>query len=547
MIGLWLASRQWEHFIHGFSYLFSIQGVAVSVTTIILVKVLHELGHAFTCKKYRARVATMGITFILFWPVLYTDVTGAWRIQDKYQRMMIGAAGMLTEALVAAWALLLWNFVDEGILKSVLFTLATTSLLVSLSVNLSPLMRFDGYFIFSDWLDMPNLQPRAFAMARWRMRKFLLGWHAAPPESPSLSRRRMVVMYAFATWIYRLFLYFGIALAVYHFVFKALGIVLFMAEIIYLLVIPLTKEVRLWVHHRDVFAMNFNLWRTVAGAALICVAFLVPWHHTIRAPAVLMAQQQQQLFVAQDARLAAQFVRAGEDVIQGQLLFKFTSPALDQAINALEVRRSGLEKQIRAYPFDKRASADLTVIRDELVQVRHRINQQMKLKQQLTLRAPFSGRIADVPETLRTGVWMAAGDILATLVGKHGIQVEAYINERDMGRIHGAENGVFIADDIHRHEVVLSLDRLAGGVVADLRAHPELSSPYGGEIAAHLDRKQQIPIPQQALYLAYFSAPDVSAPESQIRGEIFMEGEAQSFIYRIWNSLMGVLIRESVM
>ncbi|CAM3759166.1 Peptidase family M50 [Vibrio aerogenes CECT 7868] len=547
LLGLWLASRQWEHFTHGFSYLFSVQGAVISVVTIIGVKAVHELGHAFTCKKYQVPVSTMGMTFILFWPVLYTDVTGAWRIKEKHRRIMISAAGMLTEALIAAWALLWWNFVDDSILRSVLFTLATTSLFLSLSVNLSPLMRFDGYFIFSDWLDMPNLQSRAFAMARWAIRKALFGWQIKPPESLPLSRQRTVIVYAFATWIYRCMLYFGIALAVYHLVFKALGLLLFLAEIVYLLGIPLAKEIHNLIKNRDKLTMNGNMWRTLGVSGVLITALLVPWHHTISAPAVLMAEKQQQLFVKQSARLVKRAVVSGTVVSQGQLLFQFTSPELDQKIQTLDIRRISLEKQIRSYPFDRQASADLTVIRDELLSVKAQIKQCTRLIQQLTIRAPFSGHIAGVPETLTAGSLIPAGEVLATLTGDKGVRAQAYISEHDLSRVRGMRQGVFIADEIQTSVMTLSLERLAQGGVSDLRAHPGLSSPYGGPVAAHIDHRKQAPIPQQALYAASFTDPEAAAPKTQLRGEVVIEGQAQSLFSRMWNALVSVVIRESVM
>ena len=321
LIGLWLASHQWQEFSAGFSYLFSFSGIVLSVTTVIVVKVLHELGHAFVCKKYHGRVATMGVNFILFWPVLYTDVTTAWRLKQQRPRMMISAAGMLTEAVIAAWALLLWNFFDPGIARSVLLTLATTSLLLSLSVNLSPLMRFDGYFIFSDWLEMPNLQQRATKMAQWKIRSWLWGWQDAAPEPMRKARQRLVISYAFAMWLYRLTLYFGIAFGIYHLVFKALGVVLFMVEIAYLLVRPCVYEIRYWLSQKQKMTFNLNTKLTLITSLLLLIGLIVPWHQTISAPAMWLAKQQT-LFVAQDAQLQTIEVQSGQQVQAGEVLFR---------------------------------------------------------------------------------------------------------------------------------------------------------------------------------------------------------------------------------
>lgn len=223
LLGLFLAGRQWETFKHTFLHFFTLEGAALAGITLCFTKVLHELGHAYTCKRFGARVATMGVAFLVMMPVLYTDTSGAWKLTRHRQRMAIGAAGMLTELTLAAWATLAWSFLPDGMLRSAAFMLATTTWIMTLAINLSPLMRFDGYFLLSDWLQIPNLQQRGFAIGRWRMREWLFGLGDAPPEPFPRWLQRTLVGYAFCVWVYRFFLFTGIAILVYHMAFKLLG------------------------------------------------------------------------------------------------------------------------------------------------------------------------------------------------------------------------------------------------------------------------------------------------------------------------------------
>src|SRR5690606_21301466 len=119
-------------------------------------------------------------------------------------------------------------------------------------VNLNPLMRFDGYFLFSDLVRMPNLEARGHAMGRWHLRRLLFGL-ADPRPEPG---RSWLVGYAYAIWTYRLFLFLGIALAVYFLFFKALGIVLFLVEIVYFIGAPVFREARKWVDRFPEFRTN---------------------------------------------------------------------------------------------------------------------------------------------------------------------------------------------------------------------------------------------------------------------------------------------------
>jgi putative peptide zinc metalloprotease protein len=147
-------------------------GYAVALT---FVKTLHELGHAFTAKRKGCRVPTMGVAFLVMWPVAYTDVNEVWKLPRRQDRFAVGAAGIVTELIVAAWATLAWALLPDGALRSVTFLLATTTWISTLVINASPFMRFDGYFLMMDYLDFPNLHARSFALARWDLRERLSG------------------------------------------------------------------------------------------------------------------------------------------------------------------------------------------------------------------------------------------------------------------------------------------------------------------------------------------------------------------------------------
>src|SRR5688500_3708598 len=152
-------------------------------------KVLHELGHAYTAHRHGCRVPAMGAAFLVLWPVLYTDTNEAWKVASRNARLQIGAAGMAAELALAACATLLWSFLPDGPLRSGVFLLSTSTWIITLAVNLSPFMRFDGYFLLSHLLNTPNLHERAFAFGRWHLREWLFGLGAPEPEAVGRGRR----------------------------------------------------------------------------------------------------------------------------------------------------------------------------------------------------------------------------------------------------------------------------------------------------------------------------------------------------------------------
>jgi putative peptide zinc metalloprotease protein len=288
--------RQWESFANTFLYFFSPQGLTAYVLGLIAIKVLHELGHAYTAARYGCQVQTMGIGFLIMVPVLYTDTTDSWKLTSRKQRAAIAAAGTVVELSMAMIATFLWHLCPEGVLKSVLFVLATTSWIMGLFINLNPMLRFDGYYVLSDWLGVPNLQSRAFAFGKWNLREWLFGWGDAPPEELPGPRQRLLTGYAWSTWVYRAFMFLGIAVLVYYFFFKVLGLFLFLVEIGWFLAWPVYQEVQVWWKRREEVITS---WRgRLVGAVVMVILILgcIPLDRMVSIPAVLEARERATIF-----------------------------------------------------------------------------------------------------------------------------------------------------------------------------------------------------------------------------------------------------------
>ncbi len=269
IIGIFLVVRQWDLFTATFLHFFSWQGLALYGITLAVIKSAHELGHAYTARRRGCRVSSIGVAFLVLFPVLYTDTTDAYRLRSRHDRLSIVLAGMKTELHIALLATFLWSFLPDGPMRSVAFFVATTSWLTSLTVNITPFMRFDGYFALADWLGADNLQPRAFALGRWKLREWLFGLGEAPPEVLTPEREKIFILYAWMTWVYRLFLFLGIALLVYYFTFKVLGIVLFLVEIVWFIGLPISREMKEWWMRKGQLRFNRNSWISLSGLAVI--------------------------------------------------------------------------------------------------------------------------------------------------------------------------------------------------------------------------------------------------------------------------------------
>ncbi|UUE58380.1 HlyD family efflux transporter periplasmic adaptor subunit [Pectobacterium aroidearum] len=544
VLGLFLAGRQWETFKHTFLHFFTLEGAALAGLTLCFTKILHEFGHAYTCKRFGARVATMGVAFLVMMPVLYTDTSGSWKLTRRRQRMAIGAAGMMTELVLAAWATLAWSFLPDGMLRSAAFMLATTTWIMTLAINLSPLMRFDGYFLLSDGLQVPNLQNRGFAIGRWQMREWLFGLGDAPPEHFPRWLQRTLVGYAFAVWIYRFFLFTGIAILVYHMAFKLLGMLLFAIEIGYFVVMPVVNEVREWSKRRKDYRMNRNMTTTLTVSAVVLLLLMIPWQRGVYAPALLRAEQQSSLYMPVPAMVQRIEVQVGQPVRAGQTLFTLSSDALVHERQQLERQIATLNWQSAFQVFNKEAAGDHLRVKQEHDAALQKLQVLQRQSEQLTVRAPIDGVVADMATPVATGEWLGQGEWLAVVTKPTGGLVEAFVSEKDWQRLHTGAKGTFYLQDVSRSSLPLTIVEIASTATRDLNAAPELASVYGGDIATLSDAQRKLH-PEQAVYRVLLSLPeDYRAQPQVLRGTVVMDGEAQSLLVRGWKVVSAVLIRE---
>jgi putative peptide zinc metalloprotease protein len=377
------------------------------------------------------------------------------------------------------------------------------------------------------------------------MRETLFGFDDAPPEHFEPWLRRVLLGYAFATWVYRFFLFLGIALLVYHFAFKLLGLFLFAVEIVHFILRPIWHELRHWQQRRKDYRMNRN---TLISAGVLLTLILLaalPWRSRIEAPALLRAEQQAILLAPVGARLEHIEVTAGQTVRAGQTLFQFSSAELQHTLDGLDREIALLRRQSS---FQLRASEDAarqTIAQQELqvaLQRRAAVREQVT---QLQVRAPFDGVLADAAEPLAPGEWLPAGEWLGTFTGLGTERVEAFVGEADRERLQVGTQAWFIPEDPGRPRRRLVVESIGQTTVRQLTSAPELASVYQGGIAAQLNA-QQVPVPEQALYRVLLR-PHASSnePPAALRGTALITGDARSPLLQAGRRALAVLIRES--
>ena len=553
LVGLYLTGRQWDAFVHAASGLFNLNGALLIGATLLVVKTLHEFGHAYVATAHGCRVPVLGVGFMLGTPMLYADVTDAWRLTSRRARLAIDIAGVAVELALAAIATFLWPFLPAGPSQHIAFTVAIVGWVMSIGINLNPFMRFDGYHILADLLRVENLQSRAFALGRWRLREVLLGLGRAPPERFPPRLMRGLVAYAWATWIYRLVAFTGIALAVYHMAFKIAGIALFLFEIVYFLARPVTNELREWWRMRANLRLNRNVFLTLASCAALLAVILIPWSSRVAVPAVFEAADVRHVFAPAAGLITAIHVARGATVERGTPLVTLAAPELANDIRRTELKLALVVLRRARRTADEADREDSVVLAEEEAALTHRLDGLSRETDALVVRAPIAGIVAELAPSLHTGRTLGRREALALIRAPDALAAKGYIEETDLWRLAPGADGIFVAEQPERASLPIRLDRIDYASAGTLE-RIELASLYGGPITTRPGGLPETPAPLLAQYALIarivlakeaLSPHPAALPRQAIRGTAHLAATPESLLARCWRQVLRVLVRES--
>ena len=545
-IGLFEVARHWDVFSASLMDTINLAGLLSYGVTLLAVKVFHELGHAFTAKRLGCRVPAMGMAFLVMMPVAYTDTNDTWRLTDRMQRLQVATAGIATELMIASWATLAWALLPDGTLRSSAFFLATSSWIATLAINASPFMRFDGYFVLSDWLDMPNLHERSFALARWHLREVLFDLREEKPEHFSRRKEVALILFAWGTWIYRLVLFLGIAVLVYHFFVKAIGIMLFVVEIGWFVIKPLKQEIMAWKPRWPVIAARARSRRSALIAGVLIALMFVPWPSRINVSGILEPAETVPIFAPQGARLESAPPPEGTVIAAGAEVIRLLAPQLESQRASLESKVERLRWQAASAGLDLESRARLQSLQVELSTAEAELasaNEELSL---YAPKAPWTGVVRDVDPDLHAGQWIGRKERIAILVKEGRWHVETYLDESEVKRVVVGDTGRFTTDGGAGPSLrlkVTGVDADASRVLPDGR----LAAVHGGHIMVRQSNNQVVP--EQAVYRVTLSVED--APETLAaqawRGRVVINGDWQVPGWRYLRTAVAVLVRESGM
>ncbi|CAM3456162.1 biotin/lipoyl-binding protein [Halomonas lysinitropha] len=361
------------------------------IVTYPLVKALHELGHGYTIKRWGGEVHEIGIMMLVFMPVPYVDASDASRFPEKWRRIIVGAAGMIVELTLAALALIVWIHAEEGMARAVAFNVMLLAGVSTILFNGNPLLRFDGYYVLADLIEIPNLAQRANRYIGYLIQRYAFGIETV--ESPVTARGepKWLFSYAIAAFAYRLFIVSIIFFFVVD-IFPLIGAVLAVWSLIMMFGVPIAKQI--WflltspkLRHRRgrAFAVTSGMIGTIAA-----VLSLVPLPYATLAEGVVWTPHEATVHTAAAGHVEAVYVTSNDQVQAGTTLLKLSDPVLDRQVAALEARVRELAQRADAVAFD--APAEARVLRERLAKAEADLDNARERQEDLAVRSSVPGR-----------------------------------------------------------------------------------------------------------------------------------------------------------
>ena len=400
-----------------------------------LIKFLHELGHAFATKVWGGEVHEMGVMFLVFMPVPYVDASSAWGFRDKRQRIVVGAAGMAVELFLAALALFVWLNVEQGVVRAVAYNVMFIGGISTLFFNGNPLLRFDGYYIFADLIEIPNLASRANNYLGYLWQRYLFGIKSATSPVTADGERFWFLVYGIASAIYRVVITFSIIVFIAG-KFFVVGVLLAIWACSTMLAVPIGKAIRFILASPLV---QQNRLRTVGvttamlGVLLVFLCFL-PMPFNTYAEGIVWLPEQAMVRAKTDGFMREVLAEPYTVVEPGQRLLRME----DQMLSSQRLVLIHQLEELEAKFTDAWAASDRVksqIFKEQIKSVNAELDEINEKLDKLTVKSQSHGifilpRAEDLPDR-----FIKKGELLAYVVEYPITTVRGVVTQDDIGLV----------------------------------------------------------------------------------------------------------------
>lgn len=461
----------------------SVENLLLLALVFPLVKALHEFGHAFAVKAWGGEVHEMGIMFLVLMPVPYVDASSASAFVNKKRRITVGAAGMLVELFIASLAMFVWLLTEPGTVRSVAYNVMLIAGVSTVAFNANPLVRFDGYYVLMDYLEIPNLASRANRYLGYLVQRHVFGVSDSSSPVSARGEAPWFAFYSVASFVYRMFIMVVIIsfVATKYFV---IGIVLSLWALFSMLILPLYKSLRFLLLDSSLRSRRFRAMSAslviVGGLAAFLLVAPLPYHTV--SDGVVWFPDDAWIRAESEGFVTRVEIENGKEVREGDILIVMEDPVLSARVRVLDAQVREVETRLEAAVTMDRVLA--ASIREELALMRERLADAQRHERQLIVRSPGSGVfisaavLRDMP-----GRFVRRGEPLGFVVGSRDWLVRAVVRQGDVELVRHESAAVEVRlADFGSRRFQASLRREVPGASDELPSMA-LSVGGGGNIA----------------------------------------------------------------
>lgn len=508
-----------------------------------VLKCFHELAHALSIKRFGGNVHEVGISLLVLMPVPYVDASDSWRFCQRSKRILVSAAGMLAECFFATLGFFVWLLVEPGLLSNLGFVVALIGSFSTLLFNANPLLKFDGYQILQDTLDMPNLAARSARYLRYLGRRYVLKVGGAQSPATGNGERRWLFAYGVLAGCYRWVITLGIAIYLTTH-FPLLGACLALFAMYQLSLKPIVRLVKYLSHDVELngrrFAASCITGLTVSG--LVLAFAVLPLPTSTRAEGIVELSKQAQLFSPQSGEVIELFSKSGDIVIPGDAILRLSEPELTTRMNVMESELLKLRVKYHAALVNETEGA--ASLREDMKKLELDLAVLSDRVENLTIYATVEGTLSLQPGINRLGHYVNAGDSVGHVVNRDALRVKAVVREKDIARVEEGVNEVRIRLAERTSEQISGeLSQITPAGTNNLPSPALAYNGYSG-IAVASNQQHQLKTVEPVFHLEISLPKHVAATGIGGRAFITLAHQPESMGQRTWRSLRQMLLNQ---
>jgi len=427
---LWQLVPHWDRLAGGFESALSPSNWGWLIVVFVVAKAFHETGHGVICKRFGGQVPEFGFMLLVLFPAPYVDASSAWAMDRKWRRIAVGAGGMIFELFLAGIAAIVWvqTMNSGGLVHQIAYNMLLTASVSTVLFNANPLMRFDGYYILSDLLEVPNLMQRSNNQLKHFFQKHVYRLEQTQPPTTLAGERAILYIYGILALAYRVFLFITITLYVMGKLF-VIGLLLAIWTGAMWFIMPVGKLVHWLAASPQLIDRRGVVIATTLGmlASGLLLIGAVPMPDRRTASGVIESLTRTGVFTEVDAFVAEVHVRPGDAVREGDPILTGRSPDLERELS--EARARVMEAEARARLAEVREPGAGVVAFERVAALREHVRALEDRVSRLVVRAPASGVVVGRDPSVLVGAFVPRGRGVCEIVDPGSTRVAAVLTQ----------------------------------------------------------------------------------------------------------------------